>query len=249
MEVFEVHITGNDRIHDVAKRHNLKTITIDLLKPDRSYLRTEHMTSLIFKYGDNHSYQECYRNVVSLVHNFLSADVPIYRTKIECPFYEHYADQSLYMESHFEAENNNFPMSRNQRKETILATDRTYNQFEYNTFRRRHSTEGKELELCLFDNFSDEDKDWFDLYQKARVVHCMQEPDCVYIGRPSKWGNIFKIGPDGDRKEVIDKYREWIVTQPQLMADLHELKGKKLGCWCVPDMCHGHVLAELVNAL
>jgi hypothetical protein len=39
----------------------------------------------------------------------------------------------------------------------------------------------------------------------------------VYIGRGSKWGNPFVIGKDGDRDEVIAKYREWIKTQPQLL--------------------------------
>ena len=28
----------------------------------------------------------------------------------------------------------------------------------------------------------------------------------VYIGRGSKWGNPFRIGPDGDRAAVIAKY-------------------------------------------
>lgn len=26
-----------------------------------------------------------------------------------------------------------------------------------------------------------------------------------------------------------------------------ELRGKALGCWCAPDTCHGHVLAELAD--
>ena len=71
----------------------------------------------------------------------------------------------------------------------------------------------------------------------------------VYIGRPSKWGNPFVIGKDGDRNEVIQMYREWIVKQPHLMAALPELKNKTLGCFCHPAACHGDVLAELVNAL
>ena len=28
----------------------------------------------------------------------------------------------------------------------------------------------------------------------------------IYIGRGSKWGNPFRIGPDGDRATVISKY-------------------------------------------
>jgi hypothetical protein len=69
----------------------------------------------------------------------------------------------------------------------------------------------------------------------------------VYIGRPSKWGNPFEIGKDGDRETVIRKYREWVVTQPNLMAALPELRGKVLGCWCSPKACHGDVLAPLAN--
>ncbi|MDQ5843653.1 MAG: DUF4326 domain-containing protein [Thermoproteota archaeon] len=39
----------------------------------------------------------------------------------------------------------------------------------------------------------------------TRVVHCKVEPFDVYIGRPSKWGNPFKIGKDGSREEVIQR--------------------------------------------
>lgn len=81
----------------------------------------------------------------------------------------------------------------------------------------------------------------------TRVVHCKRERHDVYIGRPSKWGNPFVIGKDGDRDEVIRKYREWIKTQPELLAALPELKGKALGCWCSPRACHGDVLAELAD--
>ena len=72
----------------------------------------------------------------------------------------------------------------------------------------------------------------------------------VYIGRPSKWGNPF-ILPDHhsheERMEVIELYRRWLLTQPELLAALPELKGKTLGCWCAPLPCHGDVLAELAN--
>lgn len=61
------------------------------------------------------------------------------------------------------------------------------------------------------------------------VVHNKREKYDVYIGRPSKWGNPFTIGKDGTREEVMDKYEDWIPEQPELMASLHELKGKTLG--------------------
>jgi Domain of unknown function (DUF4326) len=68
---------------------------------------------------------------------------------------------------------------------------------------------------------------------KTHVVHCRKEHFDVYIGRLSKWGNPFKIGKDGSRDEAIQKYRPWILANPELMAQLStELKGKKLGCWC-----------------
>jgi hypothetical protein len=82
---------------------------------------------------------------------------------------------------------------------------------------------------------------------KTVVVHHRKVKFDVFIGRPSKWGNPFKIGKDGTREEVISKYREWIMKQPELLADLHELKGKVLGCWCKPLACHGDVLAELAD--
>jgi hypothetical protein len=79
------------------------------------------------------------------------------------------------------------------------------------------------------------------------VVHCKRAEHDVYIGRPSKWGNPFEIGRDGDRETVIQKYREWILSQPHLMAALPELKGKVLGCWRAPQACHGDVLVSLAN--
>ncbi len=83
----------------------------------------------------------------------------------------------------------------------------------------------------------------------TRVVHYKREPCDIYIGRPSKWGNPFHVGPDGTRQEVIAKYRAWIAQQPKLMKALPELEGKTLGCWCKPEACHGDVLVELVEQL
>lgn len=31
------------------------------------------------------------------------------------------------------------------------------------------------------------------------------------------------------------------------MADIRELRGKTLGCWCKPKACHGNVLLKLVG--
>lgn len=87
------------------------------------------------------------------------------------------------------------------------------------------------------------------------VIHVrkMQEGD-VYIGhtvgrrKNLGWGNPFRMDNEGERQAVIDQYREWIQGQPELLARLPELKGKRLACFCAPKPCHGDVLAELAEA-
>jgi hypothetical protein len=87
------------------------------------------------------------------------------------------------------------------------------------------------------------------------VVHKSKKPYDVYIGRPSKWGNPFSHKEDTlaefkveSRAEAVKRYEEWIRSQPEKMAEIKkELKGKVLGCWCSPKLCHGHVLAWIAN--
>lgn len=81
-----------------------------------------------------------------------------------------------------------------------------------------------------------------------KVVNKNKEEFDVYIGRGSKWGNPFVIGMSGSRKQVINMYREYILSKPELLEDLHELKGKRLGCYCKPLPCHGDILKELADA-
>lgn len=89
-----------------------------------------------------------------------------------------------------------------------------------------------------------------------KIVHCQKRSYDVYIGRKntyaglpqSKWHNPFEIGKDGTRKEVIAKYKEYVLNNPELMAALPELEGLILGCWCHPLPCHGDVLVKLLNA-
>lgn len=96
----------------------------------------------------------------------------------------------------------------------------------------------------------------FDLPKLTKVVHFKKSPYDIYIGRGkgNKWGNPYSHKEDtlakfqvATRKEAIEKYREWIMTQPELLAALPELKGKVLGCYCKPQACHGDVLAELAD--
>ena len=93
---------------------------------------------------------------------------------------------------------------------------------------------------------------------KTTVVHNQHEDFDVYIGREvpehglpaSKWGNPFVMADESDteRERAIAAFREWIVTQPELMSSLEELRGRRLGCWCAPKGCHGDVLVELLEA-
>jgi len=81
----------------------------------------------------------------------------------------------------------------------------------------------------------------------TRVVNCRHESYDIYIGRGSKWGNPFRIGKDGTREEVIEKYREWLSGQWELLDEVHTLRGKTLGCYCKPLDCHGDILVGLVD--
>jgi hypothetical protein len=69
----------------------------------------------------------------------------------------------------------------------------------------------------------------------------------VYIGRGGKWGNPFRIGPDGDRAAVIAKHEAWLRTKRELLAALDELRGNDLVCFCAPAACHGDLLLRLAN--
>jgi len=66
----------------------------------------------------------------------------------------------------------------------------------------------------------------------------------------SKWANPYKPGKDGTIDEVLEKYKEHILSQPVLIQALPELKGKILGCWCKKkghELCHGDVLVQLLE--
>lgn len=163
METFEIHITGNQAILDVDW---IKTIAIDLLKPDGSLLRSEYMTSAVMKFEN---YQKCLEEVNKIVER-LKLITNIVRVKIECPFYAHYEKQSLYIESHFDVKTpTQYPTSKNQKKTKLLGTERVYNdpandqmQSLYLHFRLKWREAVNEL--CLYDSYVDEDSDWFSLW-------------------------------------------------------------------------------------
>lgn len=92
----------------------------------------------------------------------------------------------------------------------------------------------------------------------GRVVNLRHEElgDAAYVGRvsprrglaESAFANPYKIGQDGTRAEVIQKYLSWLLGRQELLLRLPDLRGRRLACWCSPEPCHADVLVELVDA-
>jgi hypothetical protein len=78
----------------------------------------------------------------------------------------------------------------------------------------------------------------------------------IYVGRAmpglkgSALANRFKIGRDGTREEVIQKYRIWLWKQikagnVEIIAELKRVYAVgEVVCWCAPLPCHGEVVLK-----
>jgi len=74
----------------------------------------------------------------------------------------------------------------------------------------------------------------------------------IRIDRTSPFGNRYEIGVDGDREQVIAKYRIWFykkLTDPSFRDKVLSLKSHVLGCWCKPLNCHGDVILEYLEGI
>src|SRR6266568_9120580 len=85
--------------------------------------------------------------------------------------------------------------------------------------------------------------------QRKRTKGSKMPPNTVYVGRPSRWGNVFQIGKDGTREQVLSMHREWLIgafsTKPPDEKYFAPLRGKNLACWCpLNQPCHADVLLE-----
>lgn len=49
------------------------------------------------------------------------------------------------------------------------------------------------------------------------------------------------------RVEAVAAYCRRLLAHPELLALVPELRGKTLGCWCAPELCHAHILAVLAE--
>lgn len=70
----------------------------------------------------------------------------------------------------------------------------------------------------------------------------------VYVGRPSKFGNPIHLQSERGRESVLQRYEDWLMTQPELLAAARaELRGKDLVCHCAPKPCHADILMRIAN--
>lgn len=93
----------------------------------------------------------------------------------------------------------------------------------------------------------------------TRVVNIKKEttyalrrstPVYEYIGRGSYWGNPYSLLTGESREEVIRKFKydfEYEKFPNKEKSEVYKLAGKRLGCFCKPDACHGDVLADFLN--
>src|SRR4051812_32836541 len=98
--------------------------------------------------------------------------------------------------------------------------------------------------------------------QRQRTRGWKMPANTVYVGRPTMWGNPFRVGsPNADNcmvcagaNEAVMNYRSELTTfggsvnfTGCTLAEIQEeLRGKNLACWCRLDQpCHADVLLEL----
>jgi Domain of unknown function (DUF4326) len=83
---------------------------------------------------------------------------------------------------------------------------------------------------------------------EALLAWAEMEDRFVRIDRKTDWGNPFEMPGDGDRAEVVGNFTKFYLPhKPSLLRRMPTLEGKVAGCWCHPEECHGHVLAEVAN--
>lgn len=94
------------------------------------------------------------------------------------------------------------------------------------------------------------------------------DPQFVYIGRAGGvkndplncmagedgyFGNPFKLKKGEDRGSTIKRYRQYLYerlkTDGEFERLFYELKDKTLVCFCRPGLCHGGVMADVLDNL
>ena len=88
--------------------------------------------------------------------------------------------------------------------------------------------------------------------QLRRVKGWRLPDNTVVVARPTRWGNPFRVGVDGDRAECVKAYRDALVRGGLSFGvdDVRrELAGRDLACWCrLDEQCHADILLEIANS-
>ena len=96
--------------------------------------------------------------------------------------------------------------------------------------------------------------------QRKRTKGWKMPRKAFYVGRPTKWGNPFKVGSEyediegrpcevRDIAHSLECYRHWVVQVFGMDEIQRVLGGRDLACFCpLGEPCHADVLLELANA-
>ncbi len=96
--------------------------------------------------------------------------------------------------------------------------------------------------------------------QMRRTAGWRKPPNVVYVGRPTEWGNPWRVGGKAhgalDPAAAVGHYQDALVKGELLGKDgtalldrLHELRGRDLACWCdLQQPCHADVLLHFANS-
>lgn len=91
---------------------------------------------------------------------------------------------------------------------------------------------------------------------ETKAVNIRRDKYDVYIGRAGRgmdgyFGNPFPLAPGTPRGSTLEKYRDYfykrIESDSEFKRKILALKGKKLGCFCKPEACHGDIIAEYLD--
>jgi len=83
-------------------------------------------------------------------------------------------------------------------------------------------------------------------------------PEHIYIGRPSIYGNPYSSKPQNIAKysvatknEALLAYRSYLLSDPILLGEIEKLRDKTITCWCIDSLeyktgdkiiCHGQII-------
>lgn len=88
----------------------------------------------------------------------------------------------------------------------------------------------------------------------TRVVNIHTDDFDFYIGRAGRgydgyFGNPFA---DGSREQNIERFKTYFMERVQHEQDFREralaMRECRLGCFCAPQPCHGHIIAAWIDA-